>query len=207
MCVLASSESWCLCCWGRWGQSLSGPPSGATVHLGPHRTGPPSVCTLASGPLRPHRALTETPSTLVGKGPVPHPQEGCQHWLSQSPLEVPVVSAGTPTSCREASPGEVLTRGHGAPSWLYTSMSYRAIHFVVMMGLSVNIPWLRGLEEGWPLVPETLLCVTRGEGQSSQTLELEPAASRFLTLSCCCIFNPVTSQPAGPVAWALAPRL
>lgn len=29
---------------------------------------------------------------------------------------------------------------------------------------------------------ETVLCLMRGEGQSSQTLELEPAASCFLTL-------------------------
>lgn len=121
-----------------WIQSLSGPPSGATIHLGPHRIGSPNVCTLASGPLRPYRALTETPPTLVGQGPVPHPQEGCQQWLSQFPLEVPVVSAATPTSCREASHGAVLTRGHSAPSGLHTSMSYRAIHFVVMMGLFLS---------------------------------------------------------------------
>lgn len=34
-----------------------------------------------------------------------------------------------------------------------------------------------------------VLCLTQGDGRSSQTLELEPATSRFLTLSCCFIDN------------------
>lgn len=37
-------------------------------------------------------------------------------------------------------------------------------------------------------MPETVLCLIREKGQ------LEPAASRFLTLSCCCVFNPVAPQ-------------
>lgn len=38
------------------------------------------------------------------------------------------------------------------------------------------------------------------EGWSSQTQELEPSTSRFLTLSCCFIFNLVALQP-WPAFW------
>lgn len=34
-----------------------------------------------------------------------------------------------------------------------------------------------------------VLCLTQGDGQSSQTLEVEPATSCFLTLACCFIDN------------------
>lgn len=94
-----------------------------------------------------------------------------------------------------------------APSRLVTSTSYRAIYFIVMMGLCQG-PVDTGcggraahLCRKWPS------CLMR-RGQSSQTLETEPAASCFLTLSCRFIINPAALQPeralAGPVGWGAA---
>lgn len=60
-------------------------------------------------------------------------------------------------------------------------MSYRAIHFVVMMDLTLSMFHDR------PPVTETVLSLTQGDGWFLQTLELKPATSCFLILSCCFI--------------------
>lgn len=126
--------------WATGSSSSQGLTSGATIHLGPHRIGPPSVWVLASEPLKPSRALMKTHPCFVGKGPVPCPPEGCQHWLSQFLLEASVVSAGTSTSCCMASPGEVLVRSLSTPSWLLTSMSLQrhSLHCHMSLFLSIS---------------------------------------------------------------------
>lgn len=180
---------------------------GTTVHLGPHRIGPPSARILASGPLRPSRAHMETPPSLVSKGPVPHPQEGCWHWPSQFPLEAPVVSAVTSTSCREASHGEMLIRGRRTP-WLLTSISYRTIHFIVMMDLFLSTSHGHGVQRKGGHWCQKQCCASCGEKAGlRRPWSWSPPPPCFLTLSCCFTFNPVASQPARLVGWALAPSL
>lgn len=76
----------------------------------------------------------------------------------------------------------VLSRRLRAPSWLGISASYRAVLFTVMVYLFLSMSHDR--PPVW-----TVLCLTQRDGRSSQTLELEPATSRFLTLSCCFIDN------------------
>lgn len=93
------------------------------------------------------------------------------------------------------------------PSRLVTSTSYRAIYFIVMMGLCQGPVDTGCGGRAAHLCRKWLSCLMR-RGQSSQTLELEPAASCFLTLSCRFIINPVVLQPeralAGPVGWGAA---
>lgn len=43
-------------------------------------------------------------------------------------------------------------------------------------------------------MPETVLCLIREKGRPSHTLQWKPTASCFLTLSCCCVFNPMAPQ-------------
>lgn len=101
-----------------------------------------------------------------------------------------------------------LSRHLSLPSRPVTSMFYRAIHFIVTRGLYQR-PVAAGSGGGaahlcwkWPLYHMR-------RDQFSQILESEPAASCFLTLSCCFIFKPVALQPewalAGPVGWGRCP--
>lgn len=81
---------------------------------------------------------------------------------------------------------------------LVTSVSYRGIHFMVMMGHFLSSSHGSGVwKRGSPLNTRNMAPHIR-EGQSSQTQWLEPAMSCFLTLSCCFIFNLVALQPRQP---------
>lgn len=140
----------------------------------------------------------------MGRGPVRQAPKGTgqagSHWRPPRRLAAPLPCpwwsymahgrAQHPVSAvTSASHGALSSPSRQAPVWA---------------------PWTQGLEGAAHPLQEWPWRLTK-QGQSSQPLGLEPAASCLLILSCGFITNPVALQPgralAGPVGWGAAPSL